>query len=139
MVLAALLLSTFVAFVAFRFRLTANGYHTREPVADKTPALMANISADPKIAPVEPSLRLDTSGFVLQVGAMTHKDNAEALAESLRKRHFPVFVSGPGTNHLYLVMVGPFHDTGSMTKVKEDLTKLHIDAIRVKWSAIAQQ
>jgi hypothetical protein len=36
-------------------------------------------------------------------------------------------------------MVGPFHDTGSMTKVKEDLTKLHIDAIRVKWSAIAQQ
>ena len=138
MVVAALLLSTFIAFVAFRFRPTANSYQTRESVADKTPALPANISADPKIAPVEPSLPLDISGFVLQVGAMTHKDNAEALAESLRKRHFPAFVSRPGTNHFYLVMVGPFHDAATMSKVNEELTRLHIDAIRVTWSAIAQ-
>lgn len=137
-VLAALVLSLFIVSDAYRFRSTPGRYQTRDSVADKMPELPSSISVNPEKEPVNAGPPLDTSGFVLQVGAMAHKDNADALAESLRKKHFSAFVCRPGTNHLYLVMVGPFHDTGSMAKVKEDLTKLHIDAIRVKSSAIAQ-
>ncbi|MGA7624701.1 MAG: SPOR domain-containing protein [Candidatus Acidiferrales bacterium] len=138
MAVASLVLASFIAFDAYRFRPVADGHQTGAFNADKKPELPSSVSASPEILPFDPSQPLDNSAFVLQVGAMAHKDNADALAESLRKEHFPVFVSKPGTNHLYLVMVGPFHDTGTMAKVKEDLTKLHIDAIRVKSSAIAQ-
>jgi cell division septation protein DedD len=54
------------------------------------------------------------------MGAMTLKDNADALAESLRKKYFPAFVSHHG-NRFYRVVVGPYSDADSTLKAKEEL------------------
>ena len=138
-VLAALLLSI-LAFLAVHLGLTASNNHATElPVAATGPALPPSSSPNPTKPSIDSSLPLDTPGFVLQVGAVTHKGNADALAESLRKRNFPVFVSPPGTDRFYRVDVGPFHDTASTSKVKEELSKQGFDAFRVRWNPSAQR
>ncbi len=60
-------------------------------------------------------------GFVLQVGAMAHKENAEALAEKLRAKSFPAFVFDQGGDGLYRVDVGPYPDADYARGVKEEL------------------
>jgi cell division septation protein DedD len=134
-VLSALLLSTLMIFVAFHMRMIASNRHARElAVVAKRPALLANSSANPPKASVSPDLPWDRAGFVLQVGAMTHEDNADRLAESLRKRNFPAFVFQRGTDRFFRVVVGPYPDADSTSKVKEELRKQDLDAIRVQWN-----
>ena len=76
--------------------------------------------------------------FVLQVGAMAHEENADALAESLRQRNFPVNVSRSGTSRLYRVVVGPYNDVDSTLRVKEQLKKQWFEAFRMAWNPSAQ-
>jgi SPOR domain/PilZ domain len=71
----------------------------------------------------------ESPSFVLQVGAMRHKDNADRLAELLRDRHFPASVSHGGTDPFYRVVVGPYHNVGAASKVKEELIKQDVDPI----------
>jgi hypothetical protein len=61
-------------------------------------------------------------GFVLQVGAMAHKENADVLAEKLRQKSFPAFVFDRGRDGLYRVDVGPYPDAGYARSVKDELT-----------------
>jgi len=138
-IVAALLLSI-LAFLAFHLGLTASNNHAPEPPVVATgPALPPSSSPNPTKPSVDSTLPLDTPGFALQVGAVTHKGNADALAESLRKRNFPVFVSPPGTDRFYRVDVGPFHDTASTSKVNAELSKQGFDAFRVRWNPSAQR
>jgi cell division septation protein DedD len=67
----------------------------------------------PKNLTVNPIPLSNRSGFVLQVGAMTHKENAEALAEALQRRNFPAFVSRREADGFYRVVVGPCTDVDS--------------------------
>jgi len=52
-----------------------------------------------------------TSAYVVQVAAVSKKEDAEALAGILRKKNYPVFLasSAPGDS-LFHVQVGPFND-----------------------------
>ncbi len=61
-------------------------------------------------------------GFVLQVGAMAHQENAEALAKSLQQKNFPAFVFDRGGDGLYRVDVGPYPDAKYAHDVKSELT-----------------
>jgi cell division septation protein DedD len=61
-------------------------------------------------------------GFVLQVGAMARKENAEALAERLRRQSFPAFVFEQGGDGLYRVDVGPYPQADYAHSVKGELT-----------------
>jgi hypothetical protein len=60
-------------------------------------------------------------GFVLQVGAMAHKENADALAEKLHQKSFPAFVFDRGSDGLYRVNVGPYPDADYARGVKDEL------------------
>lgn len=61
------------------------------------------------------------SGFVLQLAAMTHKENADALVETLRKKNFPAFVRGRTGDRFYRVDVGPYPDVAYTRGVEDEL------------------
>ncbi len=61
-------------------------------------------------------------GFVLQVAAMAHQENAQALAKSLQQKNFPAFVFDRGGDGLYRVDVGPYPDAKYAHDVKSELT-----------------
>jgi cell division septation protein DedD len=76
----------------------------------------------------------DSSGFVLQVAAMEHVENANALVESLKRSNFPAFLSRPSGNRFYKVLVGPYDDRRTADIVKEKLTMQGTEAIQTRWS-----
>jgi cell division septation protein DedD len=136
-VLVLVLLVSTCFFLGIHFRNAKNNQQSREvPATASQAALPSNDSVIPKNPPLSanPKQPVDRPGFVLQVGAMTHKDNADALAESLRKRNFPAFVSHRGTDRFYRVVVGPYSDADSTFTVKEELRKQNFDAIRLSWN-----
>jgi DedD protein len=51
------------------------------------------------------------SAYVVQVAAVSKKDDAEALVGALRKKNYPVFLAGnTPSDSLFRVQVGPFGD-----------------------------
>jgi hypothetical protein len=135
-VLVLVLLVSTLFFLGIHFRNTGNSQQSREvPATASQPVLPSNDSVikNPPIS-TDPKQPVDRLGFVLQVGAMTHKVNADALTELLRKKNFPAFVSQRGSDRFYRVVVGPYHDANSTSKVKEELRKQDLDAIRLQWS-----
>jgi hypothetical protein len=99
-------------------------------VSAKVPEPSTNTSVSPTISHVYLNLPLHGAGFMLQVGAMTHKENADALAEALLRKNFPAFVSSPGTDRLYRVIVGPYSDADSILRTKEELKEEGFESIR---------
>ena len=140
LVLAALLLSIIVIFLTSHFRrLVSNQPADDVAVSTKGPELPTRIAVNPTKASLRPNRPLNGPGFLLQVGAMIHKDNADALAESLRKRNFPAFVSWHETDRFYRVVVGPFDDRDSTSKVKAELSEQGFEAIRMRWNPSNQR
>jgi hypothetical protein len=133
--LATVVLLSACFFVVYRFHRTGNASQGTEVRAEAKPAdYSSNSSPSPPDPSVNPKLPLDQPGFVLQVGAMTHENNAEALAESLQQKNFPAFVSRRETDRFYRVLVGPYPDADSTFKVKEELRKQNFDFIRMPWN-----
>jgi cell division protein FtsN len=96
----------------------------------KVPEPSTNTSVGPTNSRVDLTLSSHGPGFMLQVGAMTHKENADALAGALQRKNFPVLVSPPGTDRLYRVVVGPYSDADSMLRAKEELKEEGFESIR---------
>jgi ABC exporter DevB family membrane fusion protein len=61
------------------------------------------------------------SGFVLQVGALTHRKNADALTAALRKKSFPAFVLTRDGDPYYRVDIGPYPDAAAARIVENKL------------------
>ena len=80
-----------------------------------------------------PFLRRPT--FMLQVGAMVHEENANALAESLNQLKFPAFVFKSPTDRFHRVLVGPYNNADAAIDVQNELENLGFKAIRIKWQA----
>ena len=72
-------------------------------------------------------------GIVLQVGAMSHEENANALLQSLTGKDFPAFVFRKGTDPLYKVAVGPYPDRRSVDAAKQKLAAQGIKFIEKRW------
>lgn len=54
---------------------------------------------------------IPTTGYFVQVAAVSKKDDAEALVDALKKKSYPAFVaSNSTTDKLFRVQVGPFGD-----------------------------
>jgi DedD protein len=52
---------------------------------------------------------IPTTGYFVQVAAVTKQDDAEALVDALKKKQYPAFVaSNNATDKLFRVQVGPF-------------------------------
>jgi ABC exporter DevB family membrane fusion protein len=69
------------------------------------------------------------SDFLLQAGAMSHKDNADALAALLQQKNFPAFVASKNGDPFHRVDVGPYLDLASATLAKNQLTSSGFETI----------
>jgi hypothetical protein len=93
------------------------------------------VTTSTPVTPTYPdSLPFDSPGFVLQVGAMAHENNADALRESLEQKNFPAFVFKRSTVRFFRVAVGPYSDADTAMRVKDELEKEGFEATIRRWS-----
>jgi hypothetical protein len=127
--LVAILLSSLLAFLIFHWRSIAGHRPVKQPVLAAMDApLRSSVPAPPARPSVQQGPRLASPVF-LQVGAMTQKDNADRLTDSLRKKGFPAFVSHYEADRFYRVIMGPYDGLGAASRIKDELKKQNLDAI----------
>ena len=137
-----------LAFLGFRYHLekVENNQKGREMTAkpnlpglssrsSATPTSNAGPSLDHPAPTSNPRPSPDHPAFVLQVGAMVHEENADALAESLSQINFPAFVVKNPTDRFYRVLVGPYNGADAADGPKKELEKRGFKAIRTEWKA----
>jgi DedD protein len=83
------------------------------PPADaKTEASAASTPA--QTAPAggpDPTTTLPTSGYFVQVAAVSKQEDANSLVEALKKKEYPAFVAASvSTDKLFRVQLGPYSD-----------------------------
>jgi cell division septation protein DedD len=78
-------------------------------------------------APLIPS-----GSYVIQVAALMRQDDALAIAGSLQKKHYSVYVQSPQKDKYYRVQVGPFKDQKSADAAKKGLQGEGFKAFYVK-------
>jgi len=72
-----------------------------ENVAISTPPMQENPKASKASA-------AQIGSFTVQVAAVRHQEDAEALLSALRKKQYPVFLASANSDSLFHVQVGPF-------------------------------
>src|SRR5713226_1357842 len=141
LVLAVVILTPVSVFLGY---LLGNGGNYPQ-ATNITPLTIAAVSSSdgssttilppPATTPTLPAaLPFDLPGFVLQVGAMTHEDNADILRESLEERDFPAFVFKRSIGRFYRVAVGPYSDADTAVRIKDQLEGEGFEAIIRRWS-----
>jgi len=124
------------AFFFGRYSRRVENSRTIRPLAAEPKASAMPPSAPaPSFAPKPSS---DVPVFVLQVAAMAHEGNANALVESLRREKYVAFVSKSENGRFYRVLVGPYADGDSATKIKEELERKGFQVIRGAWKPVAE-
>jgi hypothetical protein len=130
----AVLLLSAVFFLGYHLQKSRDSQqHVDAIAAAKAPGSSTDSTVNLPNSPVDHTPPSDRPGFLLQAGAMTHKENADALAEALQRRNFPAFVSRPATDRFYRVDVGPYSDADSMLRAKEELKEEGFESIRTPW------
>jgi DedD protein len=75
-------------------------------------------------APADPSTTLPTSGYFVQVAAVSKQEDAQALVDALKKKEYPAFVASAASDKLFRVQLGPYSDIkdaeGMRTKLIAD-------------------
>ena len=128
-----LCLSAFI-FLSSYWQVSRNSQSDRESKMEpKAEPQVPELSATSSGTTFNPRASLEVPSFMLQVGAMVHEENANALAESLRQRHFPASVSRRGTNRFFLVVVGPYDNADTAATVKSELEQQGFKAFRTEW------
>src|SRR3954471_15840580 len=61
------------------------------------------------------------SGYMVQIAAVSKKEDADALVDALRHKQYPVFVTAVPGDKLYHVQIGPFPDTKDAESVRSRL------------------
>jgi len=76
---------------------------TSAPASSAPPAASQASGADP-------STTTPTSGYFVQVAAVSKQDDADALVDALKKKDYPAFVAGAAGDKLFRVQLGPFSE-----------------------------
>jgi len=133
--LGVLLISAAVFFLRHSARaLGDNRRAIANTAAEKAPGIIPPVSTveQPTVA-LPAALSSNLPGFVLQVAAMKHEENADALSGTLHQKNFPVFVFKRGAGPFYLVAVGVYGDADSALRVKDELEKQGFKPILRRW------
>lgn len=86
---------------------TKNDGTTAAPNSTTTTAPATATAANPS----ESAAALPTSGYLVQIAAVSKQDDAEALVDALKKKDYPAFVAPQvSTDKLFRVQLGPFAD-----------------------------
>ncbi|HEY3930065.1 MAG TPA: SPOR domain-containing protein [Candidatus Koribacter sp.] len=84
-----------------------------KPMADPT---------TPKGTAVAPEIARPGSGYLVQVAAVSKQEDAQALADALRKKSYAVQIAtNPPNDRLYHVQVGPFTDIADAENIRNRL------------------
>lgn len=68
-------------------------------------------AAPPGSNGVDPATAMPTSGYFVQVAAVSKQEDADALVDALKKKDYPAFVASAAANDkLFRVQLGPFSD-----------------------------
>jgi hypothetical protein len=102
-------------------RVTGVTTTSESPVAFSTQGSVLTVSQPAATKSVSAPPPEEDTGFVLQVAAMSHPENADALVEKLQQKHFPAFVSNRGNAAIYRVDVGPYSDAAYARSVQDEL------------------
>jgi DedD protein len=77
--------------------------------ASSSNSTTSNAPASTSAANPNDSATLPTSGYFVQVAAVSKQDDAEALVDALKKKEYPAFVAAQATtDKLFRVQLGPF-------------------------------
>ena len=83
--------------------------------ADSTAAATTNAptttapASTPAASPNDSAAALPTSGYFVQVAAVSKQEDAESLVDALKKKEYPAFVAPQATtDKLFRVQLGPF-------------------------------
>lgn len=74
------------------------------------PTTNASPAQTPAANAPDPNTTLPTSGYVVQVAAVTKQEDADSLVDALKKKQYQAFVAAPTPDKLFRVQVGPFTD-----------------------------
>jgi DedD protein len=76
-----------------------------------SPGSVPATQSTPAVNTPDPMIALPTTGYFVQVAAVSKQEDAEALVDALKKKQYPAFVAGStSTDKLFRVQVGPFAD-----------------------------
>jgi DedD protein len=87
------------------------------PEASAAPA--ASSSATPASSPA-PELA-KSGGYIVQVAAISKQQDAEALADALKKKNYNVLIATPSSDSLFHVQIGPFADLKDAESIRARL------------------
>ncbi len=77
--------------------------------------------SQPQANPPDPMTALST-GYFVQVAAVSKQEDAEALVDALKKKQYPAFVaSSSGNDKLFRVQVGPFAEINDAENMRSRL------------------
>jgi len=76
------------------------------PAAPQT----AKVTPPPAPAKARPAASSVPAGVMVQVAAVSKREDAEALQQALRRKQYPVVIMTATTDRLFHVQVGPFND-----------------------------
>lgn len=76
-----------------------------------------------QVAPAAETAHSEAStGYVVQIAAVSKQEDADALVGALKKKGYPVFVADAPTDKLFHVQVGPFAETKDAEAMRARLT-----------------
>lgn len=91
------------------------------PEAETTTAKAADPVAPKPTAPA-PEIARPGSGYLIQVAAVTKQEDAQALADALRKKSYAVSIAtNPPNDKLYHVQMGPYADIADAESIRSKL------------------
>jgi DedD protein len=71
----------------------------------------APTSTTPQTTAVDPATTLPSTGYFVQVAAVSKQEDAQALVDALKKKDYPAFVAAEtAADKLFRVQLGPFAD-----------------------------
>ena len=86
---------------------TAQSAPSSAQTAEGTSASSEAAKAAPTADPMLPSA---SSGYFVQVAAVSKQEDAAALVDALKKKQYPAFVASNSADKLFRVQVGPYVD-----------------------------
>jgi cell division septation protein DedD len=99
------------------------------------PKAMPSSKPPAQLQAISPPLRhaLESSGFGVQVAAMTQKQYVDELVSSLREKNVPFRVLSPTSDSFYRVVVGPYPDKRLADDAKSKLETWGFKPFIVPW------
>jgi DedD protein len=91
-----------------------------QPKPTETPSKKSD-ETRPGAAPEIKAGAVPGSGYMVQIAAVSKKEDADALVDALRHKQYPVFVTAVPGDKLFHVQIGPFPDTKDAESVRSRL------------------